>query len=84
MSGWLWEQLGEAPPVEEGDGELEASARELEAGPEDLKTCPDCGEQVKAAARKCRFCGYRFEPHDPEPDAHESDDVAAEPETTGM
>lgn len=25
------------------------------------KVCPDCAEAVKAAARKCRFCGYQFE-----------------------
>ena len=24
------------------------------------KQCPDCAESVLAAARKCRFCGYRF------------------------
>lgn len=27
----------------------------------DEKTCPDCAEQVKAAALKCKHCGYRFE-----------------------
>jgi hypothetical protein len=26
----------------------------------ETKACPDCAEEVKAAARKCRFCGYRF------------------------
>jgi hypothetical protein len=25
-----------------------------------LKACPDCAEEVRAAARKCRFCGYLF------------------------
>jgi Uncharacterised protein family UPF0547/Phospholipase_D-nuclease N-terminal len=30
------------------------------AAPE-FKTCPDCAEEVRAAARKCRFCGYLFE-----------------------
>jgi hypothetical protein len=28
----------------------------------DEKLCPDCAETVKAAARKCRFCGYEFFP----------------------
>ena len=27
----------------------------------DTKACPDCAETIKAAARVCRFCGYRFE-----------------------
>ena len=27
----------------------------------DTKVCPDCAETVLAAARKCRFCGYRFD-----------------------
>jgi hypothetical protein len=27
----------------------------------ELKTCPDCAEEVRAAARKCRFCDYVFD-----------------------
>jgi hypothetical protein len=26
----------------------------------EFKTCPDCAEEVRAASRKCRFCGYLF------------------------
>lgn len=25
------------------------------------KRCPDCAEDVRAQARKCRFCGYQFD-----------------------
>lgn len=28
---------------------------------EPTKRCPDCAEDVKRDARKCRFCGYMFE-----------------------
>jgi Uncharacterised protein family UPF0547 len=27
----------------------------------EYKRCPDCAEEVLSAARKCRFCGYRFD-----------------------
>jgi hypothetical protein len=27
----------------------------------ETKVCPECAETVKAAARRCRFCGYRFD-----------------------
>ena len=26
-----------------------------------MKACPDCAELVLEAARKCRYCGYRFD-----------------------
>jgi hypothetical protein len=29
--------------------------------PPEYKQCPDCAEHVLAAARKCRYCGYRFD-----------------------
>ena len=35
-------------------------ARSGNAPPVEVKICPDCAEEVKAAARVCRFCGYRW------------------------
>ena len=28
---------------------------------EEMKICPQCGQEVEANAKKCRFCGYCFE-----------------------
>ena len=28
---------------------------------EDSKTCPDCAEEVKSAAKKCKHCGFRWD-----------------------
>jgi hypothetical protein len=33
----------------------------LTATTPEFKTCPDCADQIRFAARKCRFCGYMFE-----------------------
>lgn len=33
----------------------------LVAVAEGTKTCPECAEEVKAAANVCRFCGHRFD-----------------------
>jgi hypothetical protein len=35
--------------------------RAVESTERATKICPDCAEEVLLAARKCRFCGYRFD-----------------------
>jgi hypothetical protein len=53
VGGW---QLYRASPRRVAIG---AEPIEEELG--DSKTCPDCAETVKLAARVCRYCGHQFE-----------------------
>lgn len=52
-----------ALPVGADDGSDDASAEPAAAvaNGAEMKTCPECGEQVRAIARKCRFCNHRFD-----------------------
>ena len=55
LIGWVvamvWALATEAPVEQEPDLPVPVST----------KKCPDCAESVMADARKCRFCGFRFE-----------------------
>lgn len=85
VRGVLWEQLGNPRPVEDvGEAVLEEAPAAIEGPKVATKICPDCAEEVKGAARKCRFCGYLFQPEDGlEPEAREMLAVTPVPATLG-
>jgi hypothetical protein len=46
-----------SPPI--SPAQVPAGPAQAPVSP-DRKVCPECAEAVRAAARSCRFCGYRF------------------------
>jgi hypothetical protein len=59
---------GEPPQLSDITGREEKDLKTMKylpeisgANQEEYKECPDCAEMVRIRARKCRFCGYRFD-----------------------
>jgi len=49
-----------SPEEEQSSGQVDREPAAT-ADPRAMKQCPDCAEMVLEAARKCRYCGYRFD-----------------------
>jgi len=50
-----------AMPSVKGEGEAEHGTPEPPIAIEDLRTCPHCAEEIKAAAIVCKHCGRDIE-----------------------
>jgi hypothetical protein len=50
-----------------GSRAVRTSGPNVSAEDRPTKQCPDCAEMVLEAARKCRYCGYRFDGVQPAP-----------------
>jgi hypothetical protein len=64
MKPGLPEQRPSAPQSAITTATMPAAASPAPTATPEFKTCPDCAEEVRFAARKCRFCGYMFESAD--------------------
>lgn len=71
----LFLSLADVREFNENLGKQIQSKNELEQKRENIaqakqnpvKICPDCAEEVKAAAKKCRFCNFEFPEEEPKP-----------------
>jgi len=67
LLGWLQLLVGlDVEPVRVAANQQgESGVNELGAAEPEVKVCPECAEEVKPAARVCRFCGFRFVDEEP-------------------